>query len=52
MGELPGSAYKAYVEVAVKFKPDGTMEPTAIVWEDGISYAVDRVISVRSGYAA
>ena len=52
MGELPGSAYKAYIEVAVKFKPDGTMEPTAIVWEDGISYEVNRVISVRSGYAA
>lgn len=52
MGELPGSAYKAYIEVTVKFKPDGNMEPTAIVWEDGITYEVDRVISIRPGYAA
>ncbi len=52
MGQLPGSAYKAYIEVAVRFKPDGTMIPTAIVWEDGISYEVDRVISIRPGYAA
>lgn len=52
MEQLPGRAYKAYIEVSVKFKPDGTMIPTAIVWEDGISYEVDRVISVRPGYAA
>lgn len=52
MGQLPGSAYKAYIEVAARFKSDGTMEPTAIVWENGISYEVDRVISVRPGYAA
>lgn len=52
MGELPGSAYKAYVEVTVNFKADGTMLPTAIVWEDGVRYEVDRVIDIRPGYSA
>lgn len=52
MGELPGNAYKAYVEVTVRFKSDGTMLPTAIVWEDGVRYEVDRVIDIRPGYSS
>lgn len=44
--------YKVYVEVTVSFKPDGTMFPRAIYWIDGIRYDVDRIVSMRPGFAA
>lgn len=49
---LPGNAYKVYIEVDVHFREDGVMLPTAVIWEDGCRYPVDKVLSIRPGYAA
>ncbi len=38
---------KAFVEVIAKFDTNGAMQPTAIVWEDGKVFAIERVIDVR-----
>ena len=43
---------KVYVEVDVRFQTDGRMRPTALVWEDGRKYQIDRLIDVRPSYAA
>lgn len=42
----PGSC-KVYLDVRVTFTKDGRMIPTSLVWEDGRSYSIDRVLSVR-----
>ena len=31
---------KAYVEVKVDFRPDGTMYPRCLIWEDGREYGL------------
>ena len=49
---LPGSAYKVYVGVEAEFQPDGKMLPRAVIWEDGRRYEVDKIKSIRPGYAA
>ena len=38
---------KVNVEVDVHFDTDGNMLPTAIKWEDGRVFAVDKVLDVR-----
>ena len=38
---------KVYVGVEAKFATDGTITPTAILWEDGKVYSIDKVIDVR-----
>jgi hypothetical protein len=47
-----GADYKVYVAVHADFDSDGRMLPRSIVWEDGIEYDIDRVKSVRPGFAA
>lgn len=39
---------KAYVNVTVKFKKDGSMIPVSIEWENGKVYTVDRILDVRN----
>ncbi len=39
--------YKAYVDVTAEFSVDGRMTPLKIVWEDGRSYEIDRVLNVQ-----
>ena len=34
---------RVYVEVSVEFRPNGTMLPREILWEDGSRYEIDRV---------
>lgn len=34
---------KVFVEVMVKVSPDGAVRPLSITFEDGITYAIDRV---------
>ncbi|MCH3968180.1 MAG: hypothetical protein PHR15_04440 [Atopobiaceae bacterium] len=41
------SREKRYVEVESVTDPDGRVRPTAVVWDDGIRYEVDRVLDVR-----
>ena len=38
---------KRYVKVSSVTDEDGCITPTAIEWEDGITYEIDRVLDVR-----
>lgn len=37
---------KTYVHVMVEFDEDGTMLPRSILWEDGRTYGMDRVVNI------
>ena len=41
--------YKAYVEVIADFSADGRMKPLKIVWENGRTYEVDRILRTDRG---
>ena len=47
-----GADYKAYVGVNAEFNSDGVMFPRSLIWEDGITYEIDRVIDIRPSFAA
>jgi len=38
---------KKYVEVTAKFDTEGRVFPLKILWEDGSSYFIDKVLDVR-----
>ena len=38
---------KIKLKVNAEFDIDGTIRPTSIVWEDGCTFAVDRILDVR-----
>lgn len=38
---------KKYVEVGAVFRPDGSIIPVLLWWDDGRSYQIDRVLDVR-----
>lgn len=38
---------KAYVRVIAEFNEYGIMHPTALYWEDGVCYDIDRVLDVK-----
>lgn len=38
---------KCYVEVIARHALDGSVEPLALVWEDGRVFAIDRVVEKR-----
>ena len=40
-------AHRVYVKVVVRFDEEGGIHPLSIEWEDGRSFAVDRVTDVR-----
>lgn len=42
---------KVYVQVRVDFREDGVMLPLEIVWEDGVTYEIDRVLDIRQAAA-
>lgn len=42
---------KVYVHVKVDFCEDGIMLPKEIIWEDGVSYKIDRVTDIRQAAA-
>ena len=48
---MNSAALKVYVPVGVLFTEDGRMRPRAIRWEDGRTYAIDRVLDVRPSAA-
>ena len=48
---MASSNLKVYVPVDVEFRPDGTMLPRIIVWEDGTRYEIDRVVDIRQAAA-
>lgn len=42
---------KVYVDVDVHFDSEGKMQPCKLIWEDGVSYDIDRVVEVRRAAA-
>jgi|LGVE01.1.fsa_nt_gb hypothetical protein len=40
---------KTYINVIVEFKTDGEMIPLKIIWEDGRTFEIDRILDVRPG---
>lgn len=42
---------KVYVQVNVNFREDGVMLPREIVWENGVTYQIDRVSDIRQAAA-
>ena len=38
---------KVYVGVNAEFKPDGTLIPRSVLWEDGRVFEIDRILDVR-----
>lgn len=41
------SSNKIYVAVTAEFGEDGSVRPTAVRWEDGRLFSIDRIIDVR-----
>ena len=42
---------KVYVQVNADFNADGVMLPRVLIWEDGETYVVDRVVDIRQAAA-
>lgn len=38
---------KTYVEVTAKFTPDGVITPLKILWDDGTTFFIDKVLDIR-----
>lgn len=38
---------KVYVEVTARFDTEGNLEPLSVVWVDGRTFPVDRVLEAR-----
>ena len=42
---------KVYVDVVAHIDSAGVVTPLTVIWEDGKSFEIDRVLSVRRAYA-
>ena len=42
---------KVYVQVKVDFREDGVMLPREIIWEDGVTYEIDKVLQITQAAA-
>jgi hypothetical protein len=40
-------AFKKYVDMIVRYYPDGTIMPLALWWADGMLFKIDKVLDVR-----
>lgn len=40
-------ARKVYVEVVARFDREGNLMPLSVVWEDGRTFEIDRVLDAR-----
>lgn len=40
-------SYKVYVDVIVRYRPDGEIIPLAIWWDEGKLYKIDKIVDVR-----
>ena len=49
---LKAENYKAYVGVSAEFRSDGGMLPRSLIWEDGVTYEIDRVVDIRPSFSA
>ena len=39
--------YKRYIEVIARFDKDGHVIPLKIIWDDGISYEIDKIMQIK-----
>ena len=44
---MPNSQFKVYVSVEIVVDEEGNTVPTAIIWEDGHKFSIDRITDVR-----
>ena len=44
---MPVPVYKKYVDMIVRYYPDGTIKPMAVWWDEGKVYEIDRILDVR-----
>ena len=42
---------RAYVEVDVRFTPDGSMRPRTLIWGDGRKFEIEQILDVRPAHA-
>ena len=42
---------KVYVQVKADFREDGVMLPREIIWEDGVTYEIDKVLQITQAAA-
>ena len=48
---MESERWKVYVPVRAEFRPDGTMLPRELTWEDGSRYTIARVLEIRQAAA-
>ena len=41
------NTYKVFVGVTAKFEPDGKIIPLSVLWEDGRTFEIDKILDVR-----
>ena len=46
------SEYKVYVDVEVRFDKYGHMFPSSLTWEDGSTYKIEKLVSMREGFSS
>lgn len=51
MSEMKNSSVKVYVQVIASFDSSGLCVPSAIIWEDGRRYEIDKVTDIRQAAA-
>lgn len=44
---MPAQFYKKYVNMIVRYHPDGRIVPLAVYWSEGHFYEIDRVLDAR-----
>jgi hypothetical protein len=48
--EIRDEKNKIYVDVIVRWMPDGKIIPLRFIWQDGSEYRIDRVINAVKGH--
>lgn len=51
MAQISNEYQRIYVNVDVRFDPAGRMVPRTLIWTDGRSYEIDKVLDVRPAHA-
>ena len=41
------NTYKVFVGVTARFEPDGKIIPLSVLWEDGRTFEIDKILDVR-----
>lgn len=44
---LSNTEYMALLEVEARFTPEGNVIPSAIIWEDGQRYEIEKILDIK-----